>query len=139
MYGTLMAEEVLKLLIRRVPPSKPATLSGYSRHRVKGQVFPAIIPAKPQDRVKGMVLMELTPSELHILDVYESEEYYRASVEPQLADGSSIAADVYIWKEQYKHMLDGEWSYEDWRDAHLDKWVAKLSPHGAHPSGELFN
>jgi hypothetical protein len=96
-YGTLMAEEVLKLLIRRVPPSKPATLSGYSRHRVKGQVFPAIIPAKPQDRVKGMVgvlrsssagcthvaasrhghtplptclqvLMELTPSELHILD-----------------------------------------------------------------------
>lgn len=96
MYGTLMAEEVLKLLIRRVPPSKPATLSGYSRHRVKGQVFPAIIPATYQDRVTGkvgaqgqqhrvqtlaasesgqptlptwpQVLMELTPSELHILD-----------------------------------------------------------------------
>lgn len=24
-----------------------------------------------------------------------------------------------------RHMLDGEWSYEDWRDVHLDKWVAK--------------
>lgn len=54
-YGTLMAEEVLKLLIRRVPPSKPATLTGYSRHRVKGQVFPAIIPATHQDRVTGKV------------------------------------------------------------------------------------
>lgn len=34
--------------------------------------------------------------------VYESEEYYRATVAPQLEDGSSIPADVYIWKEQYK-------------------------------------
>lgn len=54
-YGTLLADEVLKLLIRRVPPSKPATLSGFSRHRVKGQVFPAIIPATPQDKVQGKV------------------------------------------------------------------------------------
>lgn len=54
-YGTLMAEEVLKLLIKRVPANKPATLAGYSRHRVKGQVFPAIIPATPQDSVKGKV------------------------------------------------------------------------------------
>lgn len=34
--------------------------------------------------------------------VYEAEEYYRASVEPQLEDGSSIAADVYVWKDQYR-------------------------------------
>lgn len=38
----------------------------------------------------------------HLWPVYESEEYYRASVAPQLEDGSSIPADVYIWKEQYK-------------------------------------
>jgi hypothetical protein len=54
-YGTLMAEEVLKLLIKRVPAHKPAVLPGYARHRVKGQVFPAIIPATPQDKVHGMV------------------------------------------------------------------------------------
>jgi hypothetical protein len=34
--------------------------------------------------------------------VYESEEYYRASVQPQLDDGSSITADVYIWKDEYR-------------------------------------
>lgn len=39
--------------------------------------------------------------------VYESEEYYRASVEPQLEDGSSIPADVYIWKDQYKWVTCG--------------------------------
>lgn len=34
--------------------------------------------------------------------MYESEEYYRANVQPQLDDGSSIPADVYIWKDQYR-------------------------------------
>jgi hypothetical protein len=37
--------------------------------------------------------------------VYESEEYYRATVQPQLEDGSSIPADVYIWKDQYRCAL----------------------------------
>ncbi len=53
-YGTLMADEVLKLLIHRVPKSKPATLAGFQRFRVKGQVFPAIVP-EPTAKVQGMV------------------------------------------------------------------------------------
>jgi hypothetical protein len=34
--------------------------------------------------------------------VYEAEEYYRAAVQPTLDDGSSVDADVYIWKDQYR-------------------------------------
>lgn len=71
-YGTLMAEEVLKLLIRRVPSCKPATLSGYSRHRVKGQVFPAIMPAKPQDSVQGKVGAEGQQHRVHTLATSET-------------------------------------------------------------------
>lgn len=56
-YGTLMAPEVLKLLIKRVPESRAATLKGYARYRVKGQVFPAIIPSTSESKVKGMVRM----------------------------------------------------------------------------------
>lgn len=37
-YGTLMADEVLKLLLKRVPPSRPATLAGHERHAIRGQV-----------------------------------------------------------------------------------------------------
>lgn len=54
-YGTLMADEVLHLLIKRVPTAKPATLNGYIRHRVKGQVFPAIVPAAKESKVHGQV------------------------------------------------------------------------------------
>jgi hypothetical protein len=171
-YGTLMADEVVRLLLKRVPPSKPATLAGHRRHAVKGQVFPAIVPAPAPASVRGKVLLQLTPRELEILDgggrrgnggrrngapgwgrrgaqrgppharrrpcaarrgcrpasqtgggplcscgplnlampaphpspqtVYEAEEYYRASVSPQLDDGTSVDADVYIWKDAYR-------------------------------------
>eukprot|EP00882_Tetradesmus_deserticola_P009645 GHRQ01010183.1.p1 GENE.GHRQ01010183.1~~GHRQ01010183.1.p1 ORF type:complete len:164 (+),score=28.61 GHRQ01010183.1:245-736(+) len=136
-YGTLMAPEVLQLLIKRVPKSRAATLNGYARYRVKEQVFPAIIPAKSSSKVTGMVLMELSRSELDILDVYESEEYYRAAVEPEVEDGTKVPADVYIWKDEHKHKLDGEWSYDEWRQLHLHRWVERLTPDGAHPSGDL--
>lgn len=65
-YGMLMADEVLTLLIKRVPRWQPATLSGYVRHRVRGQVFPAIAPATPQDSVKGKVgVLSGCPGSVH--------------------------------------------------------------------------
>lgn len=58
-YGTLMAPEVVQALIKRVPPMKPATLTGYKRHSVKGVVFPAIV-SEDQAFVQGMVSWMLT-------------------------------------------------------------------------------
>lgn len=80
-YGTLMADEVLQVLLKRVPLSRPATLQGYTRRAVKGQVFPAIVPAaagsgggeggsgaEGEAAVRGKVLVGLSPRELEILD-----------------------------------------------------------------------
>ncbi|KAF6261215.1 Butirosin biosynthesis, BtrG-like protein [Scenedesmus sp. NREL 46B-D3] len=126
-YGTLMAPEVLQLLIKRVPKSRAATLNGYARYRVKEQVFPAIIPAKQSEsKVTGVVLMELSRSELDILDVYESEEYYRAAVEPEMGDGSKMTADVYIWKDEYKDQLlldQPDWDFSGFMAQHLPEYL----------------
>ncbi|KXZ48720.1 hypothetical protein GPECTOR_25g302 [Gonium pectorale] len=136
-YGTLMADEVVRLLIKRVPASKPAVLKGYTRYKVKGQVFPAIVPSKDA-RVEGKVLLDLSDKELHVLDVYEAEEYYRATVTPVLEDGTELTADVYVWKDQYSHNLNPEpWSYDEWREKHLSAWVSRLNPDGAHPEGDM--
>lgn len=53
-YGTLMAEEVLNCLIHRVPTMKPAVLKDFVRYKVKGQVYPAIVPAEGSS-VRGKV------------------------------------------------------------------------------------
>ncbi|GBF88869.1 hypothetical protein Rsub_01368 [Raphidocelis subcapitata] len=136
-YGTLMADEVVGLLLKRVPPSKPATLAGHRRHAVKGQVFPAIVPADAGSSVRGKVLLQLSPRELEILDVYEAEEYYRARVQPSLDDGTRVDADVYVWKDQYRHLLGGDWSYEGWREDHFAAWMRRMDPSGGHPNGQL--
>lgn len=54
-YGTLLADEVVKTLIHRIPPSRPAVLSGFSRYKVRGQLYPAVVPCKPESRVHGKV------------------------------------------------------------------------------------
>lgn len=50
-YGTLQFPEVLQALINRVPRSQPATVSGYRRYALRGQVFPATVPASPDSQV----------------------------------------------------------------------------------------
>jgi gamma-glutamylcyclotransferase (GGCT)/AIG2-like uncharacterized protein YtfP len=45
-YGTLMAEEVVRVLLGRAPPSSPALLPGHRRFSLRGRVYPAILPAR---------------------------------------------------------------------------------------------
>ncbi|KAL6752067.1 hypothetical protein V8C86DRAFT_2764491 [Haematococcus lacustris] len=133
-YGTLMCEDVLKRLIRRVPLMKPAVLQGYSRFKVKGAVYPAIIATTPDALVQGQVLFELSADELKILDQYETSEYERLSVMPTLEDASQVAADVYVWKTELKEgLLQEPWLYEEWCQHHMQQWVSKLAPNEAHP------
>ena len=82
-YGTLMSEEVVMTLIKRAPKQQPGTfhsrqailfaiitcmlqicltyvhhaarLRGYRRHRIKGFIFPAILPATESEEVNGLV------------------------------------------------------------------------------------
>ncbi|GFH13161.1 GGACT domain-containing protein [Haematococcus lacustris] len=83
-YGTLMCEDVLTRLLRQVPVMQPAALQGYTRYKVQGAVYPAILPTNSAAKVEGQVLFELSEGELNILDQYESYEYERRSVSPRL-------------------------------------------------------
>ena len=54
-YGTLLSEEILAILLHRVPDMSSATVKGFRRHRIQGRVYPAIIPAEGSAEVQGMV------------------------------------------------------------------------------------
>lgn len=54
-YGTLMADEVVARIIKRVPLSRPALLSGFVRFGVRDRVYPAIVPWDPEARIQGKV------------------------------------------------------------------------------------
>ena len=57
-YGTLMAEEVVRVLLGRAPPSSPALLPGHRRFSLRGRVYPAILPV-PGHAVNGKVRLSL--------------------------------------------------------------------------------
>ncbi|MCO5603155.1 hypothetical protein L7F22_057302 [Adiantum nelumboides] len=45
-YGSLLADEVVSVLLRRVPASSAALLPDFHRFNIKGRVYPAILPTK---------------------------------------------------------------------------------------------
>ena len=110
-YGTLMSPDVLQVLLGRIPNLIPnAILPNHSRHPVIGRVYPGVIPtstprpssssassssslgastSSSSDTVKGLLIVDITPLEMKILDWFESDDYTRSIVQVlvQQSDG----------------------------------------------------
>ncbi|PIN23854.1 hypothetical protein CDL12_03422 [Handroanthus impetiginosus] len=122
-YGSLLADDVVRVLLNRVPPSSPAVLPNYQRFSIKGRVYPAIVPAENK-KVTGRVLLDITPPELHILDEFEDVEYERTTADVLLKDGSEkLQAYAYVWENKTDPDLYGEWVFEDWKVLHMEGFL----------------
>ncbi|EXC32765.1 hypothetical protein L484_019879 [Morus notabilis] len=51
-YGSLLADDVVRVLLNRLPLSSFATLNSFHRYSIKGRVYPAILPVENK-RVNG--------------------------------------------------------------------------------------
>ncbi|KAI5070212.1 hypothetical protein GOP47_0014555 [Adiantum capillus-veneris] len=123
-YGSLLADEVVSVLLCRVPASSAALLPDFHRFSIKGRVYPAILPSKGE-KIVGKVLFGLNDEELKMLDDFEDEEYVRQIVEPQvLEDGSKLQSYTYVWADMDDDRLFGDWDYEEWRRLHFDEFYS---------------
>ncbi|KAF4358985.1 hypothetical protein CsatB_008655 [Cannabis sativa] len=122
-YGSLMADDVVRLLLNRVPLSSIALLNGFHRYSIKGRVYPAILPVENK-KVSGMVLKGITEPELYILDAFEDDEYERQTVEVSLEDSSEkLQVYTYVWSNIDDPNLYGEWNFEEWKQLHMKEFV----------------
>ncbi|ONI33967.1 hypothetical protein PRUPE_1G456100 [Prunus persica] len=118
-YGSLMAEDVCRVLLNRVPQSSPAILNGY----IKGRVYPAILPVE-NDKVTGKLLLGITDPELHILDEFEDVEYERSTVEVSSVDSSdNLLVQAYVWSNKSDPNLYGDWNFEEWKQIHKKDFI----------------
>ncbi|KAL4432856.1 hypothetical protein ABPG77_008182 [Micractinium sp. CCAP 211/92] len=124
-YGTLMYPEVLTALIQRVPRMEPAVIHGFQRYRIRGQVFPGTIRSTaPGAQVQGLVLFDLQPNELEVLDEFEGEEYFKEGVEARLLQsGTALHTTVYLWQDRLRPLLFGEWDPQEFREERLGSYV----------------
>lgn len=122
-YGSLLADEVVQVLLKRIPSSSPAVLPGYHRFSIKGRVYPAILPVENKN-VVGRVLMGITNPELDILDIFEDVEYVRDSVEVSLEDNlEKRQTYAYVWDDKNDPDLYGEWDFEEWKEKHMIDFI----------------
>ncbi|XP_078175894.1 AIG2-like (avirulence induced gene) family protein isoform X3 [Carex rostrata] len=118
-YGSLLADEVVHVLLTRAPSSSPALLPNFQRVSIRGRVYPAILSAQ-NNTVTGKVLKGLTDAELEMLDKFEDKKYIRKSVEISLLDTSEkMLAETYVWSDKDDPDLYGEWDFEEWKKLHM--------------------
>jgi hypothetical protein len=89
----------------------PATLTGYRRHPIKDEEYPAMVPA-PAGSVSGILYHDLPASALARLDAFEGGQYVRHPVTVLSAAGQPVAAETYIFRPEYAELLlPGDWDY----------------------------
>jgi len=109
-YGSLMFDRVWSKVVGHVWGKTGARLYGYKRRRIRGAMYPALLPGTDDDYVDGIIYLNVGKSDIEILDRFEGEHYQKEIVECELADGSKIIAGVYVFKEKHRNLIeDEEW------------------------------
>ena len=109
-YGSLMFDRVWSKVIGSIYKKTGGRLYGYKRRKIRGEIYPALLPGTEADHVDGTIYLEVSLSDIKILDEFEGEYYQRDMLKCELADGSRAEAAVYVFKEQYRDLIeDKEW------------------------------
>ncbi|KAK0570479.1 hypothetical protein LWI29_001778 [Acer saccharum] len=122
-YGSLLADDVVRVLLKRVPESSSAVLNNYHRFSIKDRIYPAILPVLSKT-VTGKVLLGITDPELHILDVFEDVEYQRTTVDVSLMDNADkLQAQAYVWSDKNDPNLYGDWDFQEWQGVYMKDFL----------------
>ncbi|OAA68652.1 disease resistance protein [Niveomyces insectorum RCEF 264] len=116
---------------------RPAVLPGYTRHRVRHEDYPGVMPdgSTPNATVRGMLVSGLTAANLYHLDVFEGAEYERrvVSVVVDSGDGDDekgeqqqqqqpVAAQVYVFRDEAA-LEPRPWDYDEFRREKMHSWT----------------
>lgn len=124
-YGTLLNDEVLEIILGRRPVKRSASLQGYKRVKVSGQRYPAILPDE-NSKVDGAILTGLSDSDLKHLDEYEGREYEKVAVVVVAGDVSQRCM-TYMFRPEYNDLLSNEaWSNESFRKNYLQRFLKEF-------------
>ena len=125
-YGTLLIPAVMKAVTGQLFEHQPASLPGYARYIIKGQVFPGIIAAQDKS-VDGMIYNAIDEMILQRLDAFESDVYERKKVLVTLENNQQVPAYTYVISRQHEYLLtDKSWDLEVFNRKHLADYLNRI-------------
>ena len=125
-YGSLMYDSVWAKVVTQTYRQKSGVVHGFQRLRVKNEKYPGLI--KGNGVVEGIINFDIEAEDLARLDIFEGDLYKREAVEALDADGEKTIAFVYLIRDEFKSVLDGEWSKAEfertgWPSLKSSMWV----------------
>ncbi|MGY9055414.1 MAG: gamma-glutamylcyclotransferase family protein [Alphaproteobacteria bacterium] len=126
LYGTLLDPDVRALVFGEAwrTAGRPATLHGWERRYVQGQIYPGIRAARGST-IDVLVLADVPATMLAIADEFEGDEYARQLLPVTYADaqGGEEGAMFYVPSPAIA-LSNQAWSYDAaWRAAHLAEFL----------------
>ncbi|PKO57250.1 MAG: gamma-glutamylcyclotransferase [Betaproteobacteria bacterium HGW-Betaproteobacteria-19] len=110
-YGSLMCESIMFAVCGMPLAATPAVLEGFSRHPVRDEDYPGMVPASGST-VNGVLYHDVPPAALARLDTFEGSQYLRITVKVKLAEGGMLDADTYVFRPEHAALLlPGDWDY----------------------------
>lgn len=111
-YGTLMCIDIMAEVAGCIPAFLKATLRGYARLKVKGELYPAIVPAQGEI-VPGILYRDLPRRAWARLDAFEGNMYERRRVQVETEEGEFLEAQTYVLNPMFADRLgDSPWDLE---------------------------
>jgi ADP-ribose pyrophosphatase len=124
-YGTLLDDELRRVVFGHEVALAPATLSGWRRLQATGKHFP-IIAADPGGSVEGGVTPALGAGDVARLRHYEGDDNYgMREVEVRDHGGSRIAARIFVPRKG-EFVGDGPWDLGEWQRVHRAAVLGRL-------------
>ncbi len=105
-YGSLMFEEVWSRLVRGSYVRRTARLHGFTRRKVREDVYPVIFKSCDSDWVDGMAYLDVGEEDIQRLDFFEGDFYDRQNHPVVLEGAEKAVAAVYVLKDDYCYMTD---------------------------------
>jgi gamma-glutamylcyclotransferase (GGCT)/AIG2-like uncharacterized protein YtfP len=126
-YGTLMFPEIWERVVGRGFATLPATLSGYAVFRVAHGVYPVMVAAGADARVRGLIYRDVDAAAMSLLDEYESDLYDRVAVSAAADDGL-VKCEAYVLPaDRRSYASDQPWEADKFRRESLAVYLRRLA------------
>lgn len=118
-----MFEPVWTTVVGGVYRQFTATLPGFARRCILHEDYPAIVPDRLWSTVTGVLYLDISSEDLKRLDEFEGTIYRRQHVQVR-TDDNLYAADTYVLKRAYRHLLsDAVWHPEEFQETCIQRFL----------------
>jgi len=126
-YGTFLIPEVMYAVTTRKFRFENAILRGYARFKMKGELYPGIIPIT--DAVtKGIIYFDVDELSLERLDAFEGDLYQRTPILAEMKSGEIFNVEAYVIKPKFRNYLSSsEWNIKEFTQKHLEAFLKTYS------------